>query len=176
MPHFNKKIFMPTIYAVKKKLRNIKLVVFDFDGVFTDNRVLVFQDGREAVLCSRLDGMGITLMRKAGVDMFVLSTEKNPVVAARCRKLSLPCVHNCVDKKKTLGEELLRRGISWKEVLFMGNDVNDEECLKVAGCAVCPQDAHTSVRGYAHYITQLPGGLGAVREVCDLFLQVNCGE
>jgi YrbI family 3-deoxy-D-manno-octulosonate 8-phosphate phosphatase len=167
---------MLRIQAFKKKLKNVKLVVFDFDGVFTDNKVFVFQDGREAVACSRLDGMGISLMRKAGVDMFVLSMEENPVVAARCKKLSLPCVHNCADKKKALGEELSRRGLAWKNVLFMGNDVNDAECLMAAGCAVCPADAHPSVRKYAHYITRWPGGSGAVRELCDIFLKVNYGK
>ncbi len=164
---------MLTHEAFKERLKQIKLVVFDFDGVFTDNRVFVFQDGREAVACSRGDGMGISLMRKAGVDMFVLSTEENHVVAARCRKLLLPYVHGCDDKKNFLQEELSRRCLVWEDVLFMGNDVNDAACLAAAGCAVCPVDAHRAVIQYAHYVTRLPGGAGAVREVCDFFLQVN---
>lgn len=147
----------------------IKAIVFDFDGVMTNNQVLVSQDGSESVLCSRSDGMGISQLKSAGYCMAVLSTEVNPVVAARCQKLNLEC-HQSLGNNKALSfkEWAEKKGLSMQNIIFVGNDINDMECMKLAGCSVVPADAHVSVMPYAKIILSANGGFGAVRELTDL--------
>jgi YrbI family 3-deoxy-D-manno-octulosonate 8-phosphate phosphatase len=152
------------------RLRSIRLLALDFDGVVTDNRVLVFEDGREAVLCNRSDGLGLERLRAAGLPVVVISKERNPVVSARCRKLSIPCEQGIEDKLDVLKRICGERGLSLGEVAFFGNDVNDLACLSASGLALAPADAHADVIRQAHYVTVAPGGIGAVREICDLWL------
>jgi YrbI family 3-deoxy-D-manno-octulosonate 8-phosphate phosphatase len=148
----------------------IDLAVFDFDGVFTDNRVLTLEDGREAILCDRGDGMGISLLKRHGVEMIVLSTELNPVVTARCRKLQIPCRQGLADKAVILAELLCERDVAAEHVIYVGNDVNDAACMKMAGYAVTVADAHPTALELADLVLTKPGGQGAVRELCDLIL------
>ena len=145
----------------------IDLVVFDFDGVMTDNRVHVDQRGKESVSCSRADGLGIASLLKSGVRSMVLSTEENPVVAARCRKLRLQCHQGLKDKADYLGKLLRKEDIDARRVVFVGNDSNDLGCLRMVGFPVVTADAHASVRSSAAWVLSRPGGRGAVREVCD---------
>jgi N-acylneuraminate cytidylyltransferase len=145
-------------------------VVFDFDGVFTDNRVWVLQDGREAVACSRGDGMGLDHLRRAGWPLLVLSKEKNPVVAARCDKLGLECLHGVDEKGPALLDWLGRRGIDPADVIYLGNDVNDLPCFSIVGCPAVVADAHPAARRAARLVLENAGGLGAVRELADLIL------
>ena len=154
-------------------MQSVRLIVFDFDGVMTDNRVLVHQDGTEAVLCDRGDGMGIERLRTRGVEMLVLSKEVNPVVAARCRKLQLPCVQGIDDKAPYLTRHLGERGIDPAHVAYVGNDINDLECLRLVGMPIVVQDAHPSVRSAARLILDARGGRGAVRELCDRMLAIG---
>jgi YrbI family 3-deoxy-D-manno-octulosonate 8-phosphate phosphatase len=150
-------------------LRAIDFVVFDFDGVFTDNLVYVFEDGREAVRCTRADGLGLARLREVGIGALVLSTETNPVVPARCRKLKVDCVAGCEDKAARLKEIVAARGLDLRRVAFVGNDINDSGCLAIVGLPIVVADAHPDVVRLARYRTRAPGGQGAVREVCDLF-------
>lgn len=154
-------------------IRQVRLVVFDFDGVFTDNAVYVSQDGTEMVRCWRSDGLGLRLLPGLGVQAMVLSTEENPVVSARCRKLKLTCVQGVADKAARLGEILVERGLRPEEVAYVGNDINDEGALKLAGLPVVVSDAHSSVVGLAKWQTDARGGYGAVREICDRFFAVR---
>jgi N-acylneuraminate cytidylyltransferase len=154
----------------------IDLVVFDFDGVFTDGTVIVFQDGTEAVTCDRSDGMGIAMLRERGVPMVVLSTEENLVVAARCRKLQLDCVQGVADKGLALRRLAGDRGASLANTVFVGNDVNDVACLQAVGCGVVPADAHPDARARAHVVLACAGGQGAVRELCDSILRSLSGN
>jgi YrbI family 3-deoxy-D-manno-octulosonate 8-phosphate phosphatase len=142
-------------------------VVFDFDGVFTDNRVWVAAGGHEWVACSRSDGIGLQALRDLGVPMMVLSTEPNPVVADRCRKLALPCEHGVADKGARLRALLAERNIDAAHVVYVGNDINDLDCLRTVGCPVVVADAHPAVRSVARIVLTERGGLGAVRELCD---------
>jgi YrbI family 3-deoxy-D-manno-octulosonate 8-phosphate phosphatase len=152
-------------------LASVRLVVFDFDGVMTDNRVLVDEDGREAVVCDRGDGHGVTMLREAGVAMAVLSTEENAVVAARCRKLRLPCRHGLGDAKgAALAALAAERGVPLAAVAYVGNDVNDLDCLRMAGLPVVPADAHPAARAAARWVLARPGGRGAVRELAEALL------
>ena len=150
-------------------IKNVRLVAFDFDGVFTDNMVYVLEDGSEAVRCSRSDGIGLQKLKKLKIETAIISTEPNPVVSARARKLNIECFQDCHDKRAVLDEIIARLDISLAEVAFMGNDVNDLPCLTCVALPIVVQDAHPDVISVARYRTKLPGGHGAVREVCDLF-------
>ena len=153
-------------------IRQIRLVAFDFDGVFTDNMVYVLQDGSEAVRCNRSDGIGLQKLKKLGIKTVIISTESNPVVSARAQKLKMRCIQNCEDKGQTLKNVTRELGISLDEVAFVGNDINDRACLTCVGLPIVVQDAHPEVISLAAYRTEAHGGHGAVREICDLFEQV----
>jgi N-acylneuraminate cytidylyltransferase len=149
----------------------IGAVVFDFDGVFTDNRVLVGEDGRESVSCNRGDGLGLDYLRATGLPLLVLSTERNAVVAARCEKLQLECRQGLRDKGAALKDFAAERDIPLSSIVYVGNDLNDRECLSAAGCGILVADAHPLVREFAAITLTRRGGEGAVREVCDLIVQ-----
>jgi YrbI family 3-deoxy-D-manno-octulosonate 8-phosphate phosphatase len=150
--------------------QQVDLLVLDFDGVMTDDRVWVDQDGHEAVAANRRDGLGIAALHKAGIPMVVLSTEANPVVAARCRKLDLPVIQGLTDKSAALKRLIQERQLDPSHIIYLGNDVNDLPCFPLVGCAVVVADAHPDVIPQADLVLALPGGQGAVRELCDLIL------
>ena len=154
----------------KAALRKVRLLVFDFDGVMTDNRVLVMQDGTEGVMCNRSDGLGIGMLRDAGLSMLVLSKEQNPVVTARCRKLKLECLQGIDDKAAALTRILSERGLTPAQAAYVGNDLNDVPCMNLVGLPIAVADAWPIARKAAKFFTTRPGGHGAVREVCDWFL------
>ncbi len=177
MPHPRRRqALTPSSAAARTLLRAVRFVVFDFDGVFTDNRVLVGEDGRESVLCTRGDGHGVELLRRAGIGSMILSTEPNPVVAARAAKLKMDCVHGSRDKGASLDEILRARGLAASEVAYVGNDINDQGCLERVGVPICVADAHPSVRPLAKIVTRRRGGEGAVREVCDAIVRARSGR
>lgn len=149
--------------------KDIKLIVFDFDGVFTDNTVFVFEDGREAVRCDRSDGLGLLKLRKQGIDMMILSTEANAVVSSRAMKLDLYCIQNVPDKLGELTSIVAGKGIELSQVAYVGNDINDADCLKAVGLPITTNDAHPDVKNLGAYVTKKKGGKGAVRELCDWF-------
>ncbi len=153
--------------------RRLKLMVFDFDGVFTDNRVWVLEDGREAVVCNRSDGLGLGAVKKAGIQLLVLSKERNPVVGARCRKLDIPYIQGCDDKPAILQAEAHSRQISLGDTAYMGNDINDIGCMELVGLPVCVADAYPGVLSRAKIVTGRRGGDGAVREFCDFVLNAR---
>ena len=159
--------------ALTERLRPIRLAAFDFDGVFTDNAVYVSQDGTEMVRCLRSDGLGLQMLAPLGVTTIVISTEKNPVVTARTRKLGVRCIQGCDDKREALERVVAELGLTMRETAFVGNDVNDLDCLKVVGLPIVVADAHEDVVAHAVYRTVTPGGYGAVREVCDLIASVK---
>lgn len=147
--------------------RRVELLVFDFDGVFTDNLVRVDQHGNEAVFCSRGDSLGIDMLRAARVPMLILSTETNPVVSARAGKLRIPVEQGCGNKAAFLAAYMQQQGIEPKNVIYMGNDINDLAAMRLVGCVAAPGDAHPAVLNIAHVVTIAPGGRGAVREMCE---------
>jgi 3-deoxy-D-manno-octulosonate 8-phosphate phosphatase (KDO 8-P phosphatase) len=155
--------------SLAELVQTIRMVAFDFDGVFTDNLVYVFEDGREAVRCNRSDGLGLSKLKELGIIPVIISTETNPVVGMRSRKLKIHCVQACSDKREALDELARDNQLSLSQIAFVGNDVNDIPCLAAVGLPIVVQDSHPDVLPYARYRTNLPGGFGAVREVCDLF-------
>ena len=150
---------------------NIKLLVLDFDGVLTDNRVFVNQDGVESVAANRSDSYGLGMLRKVGIESMVISKETNPVVAARCKKINIPYLQGIDDKEKALKALLAEKGLNPANVAFIGNDVNDLPGFRVAGWSVAVADALPEVIREADYVLSKPGGRGAVRELCDLILK-----
>jgi len=160
----------------KQLFKKIKLIVFDFDGVFTNNKVFVHQDGSELVVCSRSDGIGISKLRKLRVKMFVLSSEPNAVVRLRCKKLDLKCKNNCRNKKEELKKIMRNFKVTKNQTCYIGNDENDIECLKSVGFPVVVSDAYNSVKHYAIYKTRKKGGEGAVRELCDAIYSAKTGS
>ncbi|MEV5316439.1 N-acylneuraminate cytidylyltransferase [Streptomyces sp. NPDC052687] len=149
---------------------DIDAVVLDFDGTQTDDRVLIDSDGREFVSVHRGDGLGIAALRKAGLKLLILSTEQNPVVAARARKLRLPVLHGIDRKDLALKQWCEEQGIAPERVLYVGNDVNDLGCFALVGWPVAVASAHDVVRGAARAVTALPGGDGAIREIAGWIL------
>ena len=147
----------------------VDLVILDFDGVLTDNRVYVFEDGSEAVVCSRADGMGIELLKRSGIEGVILSTETNCVVSARAAKLGVECIQGCEDKAKASKKLMLDRGIDPIRVMYVGNDLNDFEAMKLVGIPVAPADAHPAVKALAVVTTTSLGGQGVIREIVDEF-------
>jgi len=147
---------------------DVDLIVYDFDGVMTDNRALQFQDGTEAVLINRADGWGIRQIKKIDICQIILSTEKNSVVSARGEKLGIEVIQGSDDKKSDLLEYCKRNGIHTDAVLYIGNELNDIEAMKAVGIPVAPADAHPSVIDLAKYVTRAKGGDGVIKELSEL--------
>lgn len=149
---------------------DVDAVVLDFDGTQTDDRVLIDSDGRELVAVHRGDGLGIAALRRSGLKLLILSTEQNPVVAARARKLKIPVLHGIDRKDLALKQWCEEQGIAPERVLYAGNDVNDLPCFALVGWPVAVASAHDVVRGAARAVTTVPGGDGAIREIASWIL------
>jgi len=146
-------------------------LVFDFDGVFTDNRVWTSQDGAEAVCCNRSDGLAVERLRAAGIPMVVISKERNPVVAARCEKLKLECLQGVDDKLQTLRSWAAQGGRDLASLIYVGNDANDVECLSAVGLGVAVADAWPEAVRAAKMTLRRRGGDGAVKELSEWLLE-----
>ncbi|MDP7039742.1 MAG: HAD hydrolase family protein [Myxococcota bacterium] len=151
----------------KLSVAELDLMVYDFDGVMTDNRVLVLEDGREAIFAHRGDGFGTELIRQKGLAQLILTTEKNPVVRKRAEKLKLEIIHSCENKERALRDFCKEKGYELARVFFIGNDLNDFDALKIVGYPAAPSDAHPRVLEIARFITNAQGGYGVVREIAD---------
>lgn len=149
-------------------LLSVKLIAFDFDGVFTDNTVYVDQNGLESVRCWRSDGLGLARLSSLGVKAFVISTEANQVVSARAQKLKLPCKQGVEDKAAAILSVCKELEIDPKDSIFVGNDINDIPAFQSVGIPIGVADSYPEIYPYILYRTLKPGGFGAVREVCDL--------
>jgi YrbI family 3-deoxy-D-manno-octulosonate 8-phosphate phosphatase len=152
-------------------MSTVAAIVTDFDGVHTDDTATVDQDGVESVTVSRSDGMGVELLRKAGVRFLILSKERNPVVGARAKKLGVEVLQGVDDKVSALTEWARSGGIDLAATVYVGNDVNDIGCLDLVGWPVVVADAHPDVVSHARVVLERSGGRGAVRELSDRVLQ-----
>jgi N-acylneuraminate cytidylyltransferase len=164
-------------------VRNIHTIIFDFDGVFTDNKVYVGQDGMEWVRCDRSDGLAIDLLRRyrqkwaLNFDFFILSTERNPVVAARARKLGMECMQDVGDKlafvTRYLREHYPGMSDMFAGLVYLGNDLNDLPVLECAGFSIAPSDAHEHARTAASVVLPQAGGNGFVRAAIERLLNIS---
>ena len=164
-------------------LDNVHTIVFDFDGVFTDNKVYVNESSQEMVRCDRSDGLAINFLRsfrlqkKLYADFFILSKEQNAVVMARAQKLQLDCQHG-VDNKVSFLENYLAdkfpdKSQPFSGLIYLGNDINDLPAMCKAGFSVAPSDAHQLVKYVANVVLPQKGGEGFVRAFVEQFLGVN---
>jgi N-acylneuraminate cytidylyltransferase len=151
----------------------IELIICDFDGVLTDNRVWTDQDGREMVAAFRSDSLRMGELREKGMDVMILSSEVNPAVAARAKKIGVEAVHGVglQDKGRALRQVLEQKNVKAENVVYVGNDLNDLPCFEIAGWSVAVADAYPEVIRAADHVLSKPGGYGALRELCDLILK-----
>ncbi len=157
--------------SVMARARGIRVAVFDVDGVLTDGRILLSDDGRESRAFHVRDGLGLKLLRQAGVEVAIISARRSALVENRMRDLDIPHVmQGRGDKAAALDELLATLSLEPHQAAFTGDDLPDLEAMAAAGLAVAVADAHPAVTARAHWRTNLPGGAGAAREVCDLIL------
>ena len=148
-----------------------KLIVSDFDGVMTDNRVIVNEKGEESVIVSRADGMGISMIKKHGIEFIIMSTETNPVVTMRAKKLKIQVLQSVEDKGTALKNYCEERNIELSDVMYIGNDINDLPAMQLAGYRVVPNDAYKQVKEIANIILETNGGYGVIRELAELIIE-----
>lgn len=151
-------------------IEDIRLIVYDFGGVMTDNKVIIFEDGRESIVANRSDGLGVEAPKKMGISQIILSTESNDVVRARAKKLNLSIIYACKDKKSTLIKYCKKRGYNLSKVVYVGNDINDLEAMEVVGYPIAPADAQIEIKKIAKIVTKARGGDGVIREVLDFII------
>ncbi len=156
----------------RESLQAIKAVVFDFDGVMTDDQVYITETGEEMVMASRSDGMGISALKNAGLKLLILSKERNPVVARRAEKLQIEVIQACDNKLEALTEWLSKNQLPLSQCAYVGNDINDLQCMQAVKLAIAPIDAHPLATQAAHWRLTRAGGKGAIRELSDAI--INC--
>jgi N-acylneuraminate cytidylyltransferase len=166
-------ILMPDKRVRRAMPKKIELVIFDFDGVFTDNRVWTGQDGKETVASYRSDSIRINELREKGIDVMILSSEPNPVVEARANKVKVEAIHGVglQDKGRVIREIIEKKNVKAENVVYVGNDINDLPCFEVAGWSVAVADAYPEVIQSADFVLSKAGGHGAVRELCEIILK-----
>ena len=146
----------------------IKLIVYDFDGVMTGNKVYVDQNGNEMVQVNRADGLGVAEIKKMEIEQIIMSTETNPVVSARAIKLDIPCLQGLDNKKDALLDYSKKNDIDLKNVAYVGNDINDKDAMAIAGFSFCPADAHEAIKEISDHVFKRSGGDGVIREILDI--------
>jgi len=159
-----------TVAPTTQTLHKFKAVIFDFDGVITNNLVHLDENGTETVVCSRSDGLGIQMLKESGFKLLILSKEKNKVVSARGGKLGVEVIQGCDDKRTRLVQWLSENSLRPSEAVYMGNDINDHDCMEFVGLSVAPADAHPSINSVTMWKMSNNGGSGAVRELADALL------
>lgn len=155
----------------KISLIDIELLVYDFDGVMTDNKVYLDQESREMVQVNRADGLGVAEIKKLGIEQIIISTEKNTVVSSRAAKLGIPCLQGIDNKKVALMDYCDKNDINHKHIAYVGNDINDKDAMEIAGVTFCPADAHESIKVIADYTLKTKGGNGVIRELLDFIIE-----
>ena len=154
-------------------IKKIDLIIFDFDGVLTDNKVQVDQNGNESVSCSRGDGLGFDVLKALGKSAYIISTEENLVVSARAKKLNIPVLQGVNDKAyviKNLAEE---KNVELNKILFVGNDLNDYYAMQLCGYSACPSDSHQKIIDIASFALKTKGGNGILRELLEEVFELD---
>jgi len=154
-------------------ISDFDLFVFDFDGVLTNNKVYVNQDGKESVECSRSDGLAFDVLRKLNKSSYIISTEKNPVVEVRAKKLKVDLLQGIDNKLEALKEVTEKNQSDLSRVLYVGNDLNDYYAMKSSGFSVCPFDSHIKIQNLSDVVLNTSGGNGVVRELLEEVFELN---
>jgi len=170
----NSGLEMVTPAKVKRPMpEKIDLIMCDFDGVITDNRVWVDQDGTETIAAYRSDSIRVKDMSAIGIEVMILSSEPNRVVEARARKMGVEAIHGVgiTEKGRVMREVLEQKNVKAENVIYVGNDINDLPCFEIAGWSVAVADAYPELIRVADHVLSKSGGHGALRELCDLILK-----
>ena len=149
-------------------ISNIELIVYDFDGVMTNNKVILDQDGKESVIVNRSDGLAISEIKKLKIPQIIISTEENPVVRRRADKLKIECYDGIKNKLISLKTIIEKNNIDKQKVVYIGNDLNDKEAMKFVGIPIAPNDAHQEIKNIVKFVTKAKGGDGVIRELLDI--------
>ena len=148
----------------KINVNDIELLIYDFDGVMTDNTVFIFQDGAEAVRVNRSDGLAVSILKEKGVKQVIISTEMNPIVKARAKKVGIPCIQGVGDKLEAVKAYLNKKRIDKRNVVFIGNEINDMAAMQYVGIPIAPADSYPEIRKIAKKVLKTKGGHGVIRE------------
>jgi 3-deoxy-D-manno-octulosonate 8-phosphate phosphatase (KDO 8-P phosphatase) len=170
---------MTTVYEpMKEKIEfnDLEAIVFDFDGVLTDNNVFVDQYGNETVRCNRSDGLGFDVLRLMSAKLFILSTEENPVVTSRGKKIKVRVYQGVSDKVKSLKLLAKKENFQLSKTLYIGNDLNDYNAMQACGYSACPSDSHPRILKKAKFCLKTKGGQGVVREIVEQLLGIDSLE
>ena len=152
---------------------DIDLFVFDFDGVLTDNIVHIDNNGNEMVSCSRADGLAFDVLRKLDKPCQILSTENNTVVSVRANKLGISVLQGVKNKEKALRNLVKRKSYKLSNILYVGNDLNDYNSMRISGLSVCPADSHPKIKKISNFVLKTNGGKGIVRELLEDVLSLD---
>lgn len=157
----------------KWTIDDVDLIITDFDGVLTTNQVFVNDIGTEAVLCSRADGLAFDVLKNLKKPVYILSTETNPVVSFRAKKLKVPLIQGVANKLKELKNLLSCTSSDPNKTLYIGNDLNDYRAMSACGLKACPSDSHSLIRSIANIKLTTPGGQGVMRELLEKELKLD---
>lgn len=158
---------------MKILINDVDAFIFDFDGVLTNNQVYVNQSGEELVACSRSDGLAFDVLKKIKKPAFILSTEQNPVVSMRAKKLKIKVMQGVADKEKAIKDLAFKNNFSLENILYIGNDLNDYLAMKVCGFSVCPIDSHPKIKEISKHVLNTRGGNGVIRELLEEVFDLN---
>ena len=159
---------------VQRRAARIKLLLMDCDGVLTDGRIWVFDNGEEQKGFHTRDGMGIKLLHRAGLKSGIISGRSSSAVERRAQSLGMSfIVQGCTDKEQAFADALAQAGVTTAQVAYIGDDLNDIPLMVQSGFGVAVADAALEARLSAHYVTHAAGGFGAVREVCEVILKAQ---
>jgi YrbI family 3-deoxy-D-manno-octulosonate 8-phosphate phosphatase len=158
---------------MKISINNIDAFIFDFDGVLTNNLVYLDQHGTESVSCSRADGLAFEVLRKLNIPTYILSTEVNPVVKARAKKLKIPVLQGLSNKALSLKSLAKEKNYIMDRILYIGNDLNDYYAIKACGFSVCPADSHQVIKDNVDIVLKTSGGMGVARELLEEVLSID---
>lgn len=153
--------------------KNIKYLFYDFDGVMTDNRVLVDENGIEAVFVNRSDGLAVSMLKIAGFSQMIVSTEKNPVVSMRAKKLAIPVLYGVENKGLAIRDYIITNNIDRHDALYIGNDINDLSAFNEVGVKACPSDAYAQVKDISDIVIDCKGGFGVIRELYNILTYMS---
>ena len=160
----------------KLNIVNLSAIFFDFDGVLTTNKVFVSQEGVEMVCCNRSDGLAFDVLKRINIPIFIISSETNPVVSARAKKIGIDVIQGVERKDKLLNDVSIKQNINLKNALFVGNDLNDYYAIQSCGYSICPSDSHYKIKDLANYVLKSRGGEGVVREIIEEVLDLDLIE
>ncbi len=160
--------------SLSKRLKQIRLLVTDVDGVLTDAGMYYSENGIEQKKFSTRDGMGLTLLRYAGLITAIVTSEETEIVRLRAKKLKIHNLYQGVRNKIKIVEKMkIKYSLEWNEIAYIGDDINDLEVMASAGFSATPADGSRWNKRIARYVTERKGGEGCVREVCDMILEAQ---